>query len=94
MFLKLQLHLCLLQSADTVDFSFFLVEQSAPVEVTPCLCQQGEPERQEPRDKSTQTPWRAQKVSTLFISHPHVPVGSDFKLLTEQSAEKRDILEH
>ncbi|XP_026783908.1 serine-rich coiled-coil domain-containing protein 2 isoform X2 [Pangasianodon hypophthalmus] len=33
---------------------------SAPVEVTPCLCQQGELQRREHQDKSTQTPWRAQ----------------------------------
>ncbi|XP_058262072.1 serine-rich coiled-coil domain-containing protein 2 isoform X2 [Hemibagrus wyckioides] len=33
---------------------------SAPVEVTPCICQQGELQRPERQDKSTQTPWRAQ----------------------------------
>ncbi|XP_053094574.1 serine-rich coiled-coil domain-containing protein 2 isoform X4 [Pangasianodon hypophthalmus] len=37
---------------------------SAPVEVTPCLCQQGELQRREHQDKSTQTPWRAQNVKS------------------------------
>ncbi|KAF5891368.1 serine-rich coiled-coil domain-containing protein 2 isoform X1, partial [Clarias magur] len=34
---------------------------SAPVAVTPCLCQQGAPQRRAHQDKSTQTPWRGQK---------------------------------
>ncbi|XP_047673261.1 serine-rich coiled-coil domain-containing protein 2 isoform X3 [Tachysurus fulvidraco] len=33
---------------------------SAPVDVTQCVCQQGELQRSEHQDKSTQTPWRAQ----------------------------------
>ncbi|XP_060795235.1 serine-rich coiled-coil domain-containing protein 2 isoform X2 [Neoarius graeffei] len=33
---------------------------SAPVVVTPCLCQQGELQRRAHQDESTQTPWRAQ----------------------------------
>ncbi|XP_046728617.1 serine-rich coiled-coil domain-containing protein 2 isoform X3 [Silurus meridionalis] len=35
-------------------------QQAAKVQVTPCICQQGELQRQEHQDKSTQTPWRAQ----------------------------------
>ncbi|XP_060718152.1 serine-rich coiled-coil domain-containing protein 2 isoform X5 [Tachysurus vachellii] len=33
---------------------------SAPVDVTQCVCQQGELQTPERQDKSTQTPWRAQ----------------------------------
>ncbi|GAA6078627.1 serine-rich coiled-coil domain-containing protein 2 isoform X1, partial [Tachysurus ichikawai] len=36
---------------------------SAPVDVTQCVCQQGELQRSEHQDKSTQTPWRAQTVA-------------------------------
>ncbi|XP_053368095.1 serine-rich coiled-coil domain-containing protein 2 isoform X1 [Clarias gariepinus] len=43
---------------------------SAPVAVTPCLCQQGAPQRRAHQDKSTQTPWRAQKPQILQPSQP------------------------
>ncbi|KAF4084565.1 hypothetical protein AMELA_G00107550 [Ameiurus melas] len=48
---------------------------SVPAEVTRCLCQQGELQRSEQQDKCTQTPWRAQNVSTRLMIRPHVPQG-------------------
>ncbi|KAK2866184.1 hypothetical protein Q7C36_002240 [Tachysurus vachellii] len=43
---------------------------SAPVDVTQCVCQQGELQTPERQDKSTQTPWRAQTPQILQPSHP------------------------
>ncbi|XP_046728619.1 serine-rich coiled-coil domain-containing protein 2 isoform X5 [Silurus meridionalis] len=57
-------------------------QQAAKVQVTPCICQQGELQRQEHQDKSTQTPWRAQNPQIL---QPFQPKASNHYKLARSS---------